>query len=183
VGLEERVSVLEQEVKILKNEIQSTLLEIQEQILAQRYPSLRSEDTSPLHAAAPSQEADSVPAWMKLVQEEPVVAADGKGGAQRAPRASADILGEVLEWVGQTVEQIGLERTKRIIDIYVTNQHLPASVRDGLLQVVALSTAEGEPEQVSVPQIVEAMTRLNELIGQGMEVQDALSALEEGDIG
>ena len=182
MGLEERVSALEQEVKILKNEIQSTLLEIQEQILSQRYPSLRSDDASPFHAGTPSQEPDAVPAWMKLVQEEPV-AVDGEVGARPTSRASAEILAEVLEWVGETVEQIGLERTKRIIDIYVTNQHLPSSVRDGLLQVVALSTAEGEPEQVGVSQIVAAMTRLNELIGQGMEVQEALSALQEGDLG
>jgi hypothetical protein len=55
-----RVQQLEQEVQLLKAQIQSTLLDIQEQLLSNRYPSLRMEEQS---NKRPDEDNDKAHGW------------------------------------------------------------------------------------------------------------------------
>lgn len=172
MDLEQRVKVLEQEVAILKNQIQATLLDIQEQILVHQYPALRAEEmsdrpsaqvTAP-HSAAPAADGDHSNGHRASgsAEPEPATAANlaaGTGPAEppaqvmiaphewfaRAADSLWSTLNSMMQWLQDSIQRSGTERTAQQVEIFAQKKLIPAEVRDALLEMIALYEEGEEP--------------------------------------
>jgi hypothetical protein len=186
MALEDRVAVLEDQMKILTNEIQSILLDIEEQILAHYYPELRAEESSSSEGALQSFDATLTPRTRETteVAREPLPFASPLA---QAPLPSAEgtehAFTELVEWMGDSVDRIGTDRTRKLIEGYARDGHLTPGSRDILFQLISLVDEDNSPEEVSVRDMLDILARLNSVLGRGTDITAALSLLEEDDIG
>lgn len=205
--LEQRVKTLEYEFKILKNEIQRVLLDIQEQILIHYYPALRAEDSVPApevvqsfsavkeRRAAPSvaslaSEAaePEIPQVRKVsleevrrAREEPAEAS-AQPEAPKGPQGAQPNLIALTGWVSSTVSKIGKERATRLLEMVHQKGYLDDQVKEVLVKLCVVT--EGDvTEKVAINDILTALLRLNELLGRGTNVEEALSIIDEAKLG
>lgn len=199
--LEQRVKALEYDMKILKNEIQRTLLDIQEQILIHYYPSLRTEETAPSEGII--QALESVRAKRRdLPQEAPAspikrVSLEEIGGEQEESNApdeepvaaqsttdtDKDIVVRLSGWVSSTARKIGGERTGKLIQAYTNRGIISSELESPLLRLVGLITDDEAPKKVAVNEVLKAVLHLNELLGRDSNAEEALSLIEEAELG
>jgi hypothetical protein len=187
--MEQRVKTLEYEIKILKNEIQRTLLNIQEQILIHYYPALRSDNETPSEGvvqslesirerrASTGEEQASASAVKKVSLED---LEDGSGAAKGTAQEEAMRLSA---WVSQSVGRIGKERTARLIESCVSSGWIDPDSKTVLQKFASLSDDEGVPMAVAVNEILAVIMALNPLIEQEVDVETALSLIEEANLG
>ena len=208
--LEDRLKVLEGEMKILKNEIQSMLLDIQEQVLSHYYPALRAEESSPPEGVvqslesirserrkkSPPKETSTLPKAKKVTLEEiraaqketpvpPEEQAPSQSEEEAEEETDQATITELAEWVGDSVEKIGGERTSKLIEKYVKGGHISSDVKDILLGLISLSDDGSTPEKVGVTETLNVLLRLNEVLGLKSESDIAmtLSLIEEENLG
>ncbi len=208
--LEQRVRSLEYEIKILKNEIQRTLLDIQEQILLHYYPSLRAEESAPAEGAIQSLESlrekrqqpggapnlpevngASGPRTVRQVTLEDVKAAQAATPVSPEMEASAQPGGQddqarimaLSGWVSSTAQKMGGERTAQLIQVCTSKGILAPALEGSLLRLTGLITGDNVPEQVAVNEILSALMKLNNLLGREASVEEALSIIEEANLG
>lgn len=171
MDLEHRVKMLEQEVKILKNQVQKTLLDIQEQILIHYHPALRAEDTTLPDTDAASlesslakqqksrngpigsengtfdeEEATRPPNVRKVSLEEirAVQAATESQPPSSTPvKTDWDVLGELTKWVDESVKRLGVERTRKVVEMRDSRGALTTEEKETVLQLISLYE-EGE---------------------------------------
>ena len=207
--LEQRVKSLEYEIKILKNEVQRTLLDIQEQILIHYYPSLRSEESGPPEGTIqslesirgkkqklagptiPTKAAPAAPVAIQQVSLEDVQATIVgapiiPGGVPVAQDNGADDQARVAAlsgWVTTTVQKIGGERTSRLIQTCSAKGIISSDIETPLIRLTGLITAENVPDHVAVNEILTALLQMNQLLGREGGVEEALSIVEEANLG
>ncbi len=204
--LEERLKILEGEIKILKNEIQSTLLDIQEQILSHYYPVLRAEDSAPPDSVKQSMESIRAEQRKReMIEEETPTRAKTKKVSLEEIRAKAapketpvspeeeeeepsqpeeetdpDTIMELAEWLSDSVEKIGGERTSRLIGGYATERHLAPDVKDILIGLISLSDDGNPPEKVRMTEMLDVVLKLNKILDmKKADIAMALSLIEE----
>jgi hypothetical protein len=183
MDLEHRVKTLEHEVKILKNQIQRTLLEIQEQVLTHYYPSLRTEEIlipesmeslpeMPQNGTVSPPMTEVTP---PLVRQVSLDEARNIGFTPEdevlpllptASQASHDNLIDLAYWVGDSLVEIGADRTGKLIEIRAKSGRLDDNVKDALLQLMALCDdgAGGVPDKAHVQETIGAFLKLNSLL-------------------
>ncbi|MDY6875194.1 MAG: hypothetical protein SWK90_03190 [Chloroflexota bacterium] len=203
--LEQRVKALEYEMKILKNEIQRTLLDVQEQVLVHYYPSLRAEEEAPsegirqslesirrkkqaLGEAPDSPEAEAEVKMVSLNdvkagQEETPGSPEGEVPPQSGEGQDQSRIMELSGWVSGTARKIGGERTGRLIQACTNKGIIAPEIESSLLRLTGLISADDAPKQVAVNEILGALLKLNELLGRGSDVEEALSLIEEANLG
>ncbi len=171
MDLEQRVQVLEQELEVLKNQIQATLLEIQGQLSTNTYPSLRAEETPSSPRSTTSAPPTGRPAYRQLStdairaespddHEEPpslvrkvslnALAADEPAQMAAPLQQSSEItewstLEELEQWTSQKVKEIGIGRTRKLIELHSQKGLFSDDVKDILLQFVSLYEDEMPP--------------------------------------
>lgn len=203
--LEARVKALEYEIKILKNEIQRTLLDIQEQVLIHYYPSLRSEDSTPpaeavvqlnRSAGAAGPVATGTPAapppasvTTKKVSLDEIRAAPSAAvpvAAPAAPKPSGGVdqatMVRLMEWVNEAIAKLGSGRTTSLIELCVTRAILDGDTRAILLRLTALNKAP-EPELVPSNDAMTIVLKLDEVLGRAADMDEALTIIEEANLG
>ena len=185
--MEQRVKTLEYEIKILKNEIQRSLLDIQEQILIHYYPTLRSEDTTPSEATLKVLEdaraKNPPPAAVRKVTLDEVRASQPASAPAAAPQnpAAFNML-SMFEWLMASAAQIGGERTARLVKVCV-NRKILAAVDDSIYpQIAALHPGNNHPS-ASMNDLMTLIKRLNQVLGRGHNIDEALGVLEEAQLG
>lgn len=203
--LEQRVKTLEYEMKILKNEIQRTLLDIQEQVLVHYYPSLRAEDEGPSEGILQSLESikgkkralgespnpPEVNPEVKMVslesvrtrQEETPVPPEGEVSSQSERGDDQARIMALSGWVSVTAQKIGGERTSKLIQACTNKEVIAPELENSLLRLTGLISADNAPEQVAINEILNALLTLNQLLGRGSDVEEALSLIEEANLG
>ena len=200
--LEQRVKALEYELKILKNEIQRTLLDIQEQVLVHYYPALRSEESAPTDGTLQAIEAirakqvtlappPSVPvAVAKKVTLDEIratsnVAAAPQPAAVAAPSAPGGdqaVMVKLSGWVNDSAAKLGSERASKLIQTCIDKGILSAETKDVLLRMASLNK-EAAPDKVSANEILAAILKLDEMLGRAADIEEALSVIEEANLG
>ena len=208
--VEQRLKTLEYELKILKNEIQKTLLDIQEQILTHYYPTLYPSDQTEVapDGEAPSQQQGIAPgpapappavgAAVAIENRPPVTQvsldqirqAQGMATAQpEAGTASQPAQGAgqanviaLSEWVSNCAGKIGGERTRKLVQASAQKGLFTDEIRDLLARLVSVGNG-GDPEGVAINDILNAVLKLNELLGRVATVEEALTLIEDANLG
>lgn len=202
--LDQRVKALEYELKILKNEIQRTLLDIQEQVLVHYYPTLRAEDSTPPadavaqinRAAGPAGSTatgapaapSAAPVTTKKVSLDEI--RTSQPSAVVAPVAAPKLSGSVdqgtmvklLEWVNEAMAKLGSRRTSHLIDLCVARAILDGETQAILLRLTALNKAP-EPEAAPANDALTVVLRLDEVLGRAADMDEALTIIEEANLG
>ena len=200
--LDQRVKALEYEIKILKNEIQRTLLDIQEQVLIHYYPTLRSDDSLPPEAiaqafsakqaaavspaAVPAPAPAPIPAVKKVTlediraQSEPAAAFTAATPARTGSDQS--IMVNLSEWISTNAPKIGGERIGKIVEVCGNKGIIPAETKAVLMRVASLSK-DAAPDQVPVNEILNALLKLDGVLGRAADVEEALVLIEEAKLG
>ena len=200
--LDQRVKALEYEIKILKNEIQRTLLDIQEQVLIHYYPTLRSDDSLPPEAiaqafsakqaaavspaAVPAPAPAPIPAVKKVsledirAQSEPAAAFTAATPARTGSDQS--IMVNLSEWISTNAPKIGGERIGKIVEVCGNKGIIPAETKAVLMRVASLSK-DAAPDQVPVNEILNALLKLDGVLGRAADVEEALVLIEEAKLG
>ncbi len=205
--LEQRVKALEYEMKILKNEIQRTLLDIQEQILIHYYPSLRAgDDTEPSEGTWQSLESirerkaalggeaspDASPVLpvkkvsleeIRPAQEGGSASSDGGNSSTPAGGAGQTSIVELSGWVSDTVKSVGGDRAVKLIKACAGKEWITPESEDVLLRLASLSSDDVVPETVAVNEVLTMLLKLNELLGRRSDVEQAITLIEEADLG
>ncbi len=209
--LEKRVKSLEYEIKILKNEIQRTLLDIQEQILVHYYPTLRTEELTPtegtiqtiesIKAKKRQLEGRSEPSELTEDTELPEVKQVSLETLTKTEQETSSILEEetaaqtsqedaararlsaLSGWVSSTAKKIGGERTARLIQGCTGKGVLDSELESPLLRITGLIAEDYAPRQVAVNDILSALLKLNELLDHEINIDQALSIIEETNLG
>jgi hypothetical protein len=202
VELEQRVKTLEYEMKIMKNEVQRTLLDIQEQILVHYYPSLRAEETAPSEGVMQALESirskrqevsqetpDLLPT--KKVSLEDIRAGRGENDTLLAETSSSQpgagatqaAIIQLSGWVSGTAQKIGRERTAKLIQAYTGKGIISPELESPLLRLTGLISEDNAPAQVAVNEVLKALLQLNELLGHDSNAEEALSLIEEANLG
>jgi len=203
--LEQRVKSLEYEMKIMKNEMQRTLLDIQEQVLVHYYPSLRAEDEGPSEGIRQSLESirgkrqttgeapnpPEAQPEVKMVSLEDVKAGQEETpgsleGEVSSPSEGGEDQSRIMElsgWVSNTAQKIGGERTGRLIQACTNKGIIAPDIEGSLLRLTGLISVDNAPEQVAINEILGALLKLNKLLGRGSDIEEALSIIEEANLG
>jgi len=203
--LEQRVKALEYEMKILKNEVQRTLLNIQEQVLVHYYPSLRAEEEAPSDGILQSLESirgrrqalgespnpPEVQPEVKMIsledvqagREETPASLEGEASSQSEGDKNQTRIMELSGWVSSTAQKIGGERTAKLIQACTNRGIIASELESSLLRLAGLISADNAPEQVAMNEILGALLKLNGLLGRGSDVEEALSLIEEANLG
>lgn len=164
--LEKRVATLEQELDVIKHQVQTTLLDIQEQVLTNTYPLLRSNDGERNSGSIPKQAAPTIqsvsvngagekaptearqkPSIIRMVNvNEPPAPKAPEPVPQKASEKPDPVLqfSRYEEWVGQKVDQLGIDRTRKLIKLYTKQGHMTIPTAKRLLSYVALYADEEE---------------------------------------
>lgn len=71
----------------------------------------------------------------------------------------------LAEWASESVTRIGKERTVKVLEVYAQSGRLSPATRDTLLQFIAISDDEAQPQRVSMRAILDVLARLNEALG------------------
>ena len=199
--LEQRVKALEYEMKILKNEVQRTLLDIQEQVLIHYYPALRADDSVPsegtmqslesirerrasMGGTTVSAEAPASPR-VKQVSLEEIRAVERDNSASPRPAEEADEISilQLSGWVGSSAKRIGGQRTAKLIETCVDKGWIAVDSMNVLLRLASMGSDDGIPETVAVNEILGALLKLSQLLGRGGDVEEALTLIEEANLG
>ena len=192
MDLEQRVKMLEYEVKVLKNEIQMMLLDIQEQILVHYYPALRIDDSTPAAGTIQSLESIrgrraelgglSASAETKQAPREELPA-----GASVSPgteeRAGKEPVLKLSGWVSSSVKRIGGQRTGKLIETCVDQGWIARDSMKVLLRLASLGSDGNVPEVVAVNEILGTLLELSQTLGRGSDVEEALTIIEEANLG
>ena len=203
--LEQRVKALEYEMKIMKNEVQRTLLDIQEQVLIHYYPSLRAEEEGTTEGILQSLEAirlkkqasgESPNSPGAQPEVKMVSLGDVKAGQEETPGSlegevsppseggeDQSRIMELSGWVSSTAQKIGGERTGKLIQACTNKGVIAPDIESSLLRLTGLISVDSDPEQVAVNEILGALLKLNDLLGRGSDIEEALSIIEEASLG
>jgi len=171
--LEQRVKTLEYEIKILKNQVQRTLLDIQEQILVHYYPSLRTEELAPTEVIEQS---------MASVQEKRQMLGETASPPSPPSPPQVDVMA-LSDWVSNTAQKIGTERITKLIPVCASKGILTPDLEKSLLRLAGLVTEDEPPKRVTVNDVLAALVSMNELLGRASDVDEALSIIEEANLG
>ena len=210
--VEQRLKTLEYELKILKNEIQKTLLDIQEQILTHYYPTLYPSDQTEAtpDGGAPSQQQGIAPGpapapappaagTAVAIENRPPVtqvsldqirqmqgqaAARPEAGTASQPAQGAGQANVIAlsEWVSNCAGKIGGERTRKLVQASAQKGLFTDEIRDLLMRLVSVGNG-GDPEGVAINEILNAVLKLNELLGRVATVEEALTLIEDANLG
>lgn len=184
MDLDKRVQRLEDDVNILKNQIRNTLLDIQEQLAANYHPALRSQRSQ--RGGARKAEAPEFPEDEPDEPEErprpPKVKRVSLDEIRQAPREDADspssrssrstderhgnpgLYAELLQWAGATAEKIGPAHTRRVLETYASDGHLPAGLVENVVRLAALPSAATADHEPGLQDTLEALRTLNEVL-------------------
>jgi len=89
----------------------------------------------------------------------------------------------LMDWVSDSIESIGRDRTEKAIEIYAQGGYLDAKVMDTLVQLISLSDEDNPPQKVGMTAIFGTLARLNAVLGNQSDITEAFQLLQEETVG
>lgn len=77
----------------------------------------------------------------------------------------------LVGWASESIERIGRERTRKVIEICTKGGYLDTKVKDVLLQLVSLSNEETPPEKVDMKEVTDALLELRKVLEHRTDVE------------
>jgi hypothetical protein len=131
-------------------------------------------------AKQPSQETDAPQPLARKVSLDEIRTQTEKIAAPTPTNIHAN-LPKLLEWVMNNGVKIGGPRTVKIVDVYGRKGFLPADIKGTLMSVAALN--KEAPEKVASTDVLNGLLELDKLVGRPGNPDDALSFMEEANLG
>lgn len=171
--IDKRVLRLEEDVNILKNQIRNTLLELQEQLAASYHPSLRPPRAAPAPDSAPEAldvETEEEPAPRPRVRR--VSLSQARQAASPAPASPAGSEGSedltmvtaLLRWANESVAKVGPAHTRGVLETYVADGRISASLAQSVAQLASLNTTEAGTWEASIQDVLDVLAALNHVM-------------------
>jgi hypothetical protein len=88
----------------------------------------------------------------------------------------------LMEWVNEAIAKLGSGRTTSLIELCVTRAILDGDTRAILLRLTALNKAP-EPELVPSNDAMTIVLKLDEVLGRAADMDEALTIIEEANLG
>jgi hypothetical protein len=164
VELEQRVKALEYEVKILKNEIQRTLKDVQDHVVAK-------------YKQAPAANAAEEPGIKKVSLDE-----IRQTQAELVSEAEKERIAKFTAWTNGNIARIGKPRVTRLADLFAERGFIDHTYHKLILSV-ATQTSENGPLKAPLTLILDAVLKLDELLDRKPDGEEALTLIEEANIG
>jgi len=120
---------------------------------------------------------------VKMVQKETPVSLEGEASVQPEGQEDRAKIVVLSGWVSSTAQKIGGGRTAELIQVCTGKGILAPELENPLLRLTGLVTGDNVPEQVAINEILGALLKLNELLGHEVNVDEALSIIEEAGFG
>lgn len=159
----ETIRELQDEVKVLKNEIKQALLDIREYLLTSPQPPVPGvEPSSKGEASVAQRQEPALPAeperelsWGLDRRKRPPL-------EEASPNYSLDLLAiaALSQWVGRTMDSIGEEQTKAVIEVYEMMERLSPPLKETLLRFTCLNNGGESPGR-------KALLELDDLLSRG----------------
>ena len=86
-------------------------------------------------------------------------------------------------WVSSTAKKIGKDPTSTLVRAYVERDILSLHVEQPLLRLVGLIDQSDTPDNVAVNDVLRAVMKLDELLGRDSDIDEALSIIEQANLG
>jgi len=198
--LEERVQRMEEDISILKNQIRNTLLDIQEQLATQYHPSLRAArlaaqpgSGSPGVRAADEGQGEAIPsvkvkkvtlaAPTTVSEDEDAAGADaGMAGRPAVQRSTAQaavterddlrLMNALIRWTRTAVGTIGAAPTRRLLEGYAADGHLPARLVARVTDLAGLDSAPEMADEPPADGVLDMLVSLSEAIADASQRQE-----------
>jgi hypothetical protein len=142
-------------------------------------------DETPAALAGATSMVEEAPAKIKQVSLEEIrkTRSGAEGGAQPTQATDQSALLALSGWVSNSVEKIGQERTRTLIDLFATKGFLAANMKDVLSRLAALGNGPSRAERVATNEVLTTILRLNEVLGRRNDPEEALTLIEEAKLG
>jgi hypothetical protein len=79
-------------------------------------------------------------------------------------RGAPALYAELLQWASASVDAIGAEHTRRVLETYAADGHLPAGLAESVIRLAALSSAAPADREPSLQETLEALRTLNQVL-------------------
>ena len=101
------------------------------------------------------------------------------GGKQNGKQNGANLatIAGLTEWVDQTTQRIGKQRTEAIVEGLYLMERLPPGIKDFLLKFVELSEAKEPQRQITTKDYLTVLAQIEGLLGQGSTSEMALVSI------
>lgn len=86
-------------------------------------------------------------------------------------------------WVSSTAKRIGKDPTATLVRTYIERDILSPHVEQPLLRLVGLIDQSDTPSNVAVNDILRAVMKLDELLDRDSDIDEALSIIEQANLG
>ncbi len=116
--------------------------------------------------------------------EDPGQAAEEQAIAPAAAQSTDwSVVARLTDWAGDSIQQIGKERTTRAIEIYAQGGYIDLGARDALLQLIELSNEPSSVERVSLKSVLDVLLKLNGTLGREADIATTRRMMEEVQVG
>ncbi|MBI5654012.1 MAG: hypothetical protein HZC40_26725 [Chloroflexi bacterium] len=163
--LEQRVKALEYEIKILKNEIQRTLKDVQTHVIAK-------------YTASPATADAVMETGIKKVSRAEI----RQTQAELVNEAEKERIAKFTAWTNGNIARLGKSRVTRLADEFAERGFLDHTYHK-LVLMVASQTSENGPLKAPLTLILDAVLKLDELLDRKPDGEEALTLIEEANIG
>jgi len=86
-------------------------------------------------------------------------------------------------WVSSAVPKIGKDRATKLLEVVSQKGYLASDAKDVLVKLCTATGGDGPSDKVATNDILTALLKLNELLGRGTNVEEALSLIDEAKLG
>jgi len=103
--------------------------------------------------------------------------------AEDAEKKEQDEMVVLSGWVSSTAKRIGKDPTSTLVRAYIEQDILSPHVEQPLLRLIGLIDQSDTPSNVAVNDILRAVMKLDELLGRDSDIDEALSIIEQANLG
>lgn len=131
-------------------------------------------------APKPASAAPKVSSKPAKAVASPPRARSAQGADDKIDRALLPVL---AKWVNESVEKIGKELTKNMVESSTTAEANSAEVTDLLLQFITLCDEENPPDEIDTRELMEVLLKLDRMMGQVNKLLEQTASVNGEDHG
>lgn len=120
---------------------------------------------------------------MEEAREQVSPGGDGQTDVGEIESKQQDEMVILSGWVSSTAKKIGKDPTSTLVRTYIEQDILSPHVEQPLLRLVGLIDQSDTPDNVAVNDVLRAVMKLDELLGRDSDIDEALSIIEQANLG
>jgi hypothetical protein len=120
---------------------------------------------------------------VRKARQEPAEATEAQLAAPKGPQSDRADLIALTGWVSSAVPKIGKDRATKLLEVVSQKGYLASDAKDVLVKLCTATGGDGPSDKVATNDILTALLKLNELLGRGTNVEEALSLIDEAKLG